>query len=153
MLRRLQKLVNNYLLSKTVPPEGRLFNLTLIVCLVGALFGAVSTALQASSFISVASTVILVLLLFILLIICNWKRIYRLGSFIVVVVTCFMVFPFIFFSAGGLSSGMTAYLILGVVMIAVLLDGIPHICALVLYIIICVVCYTLGYYFPDMVTP
>ncbi|MDR2586735.1 MAG: response regulator [Coriobacteriales bacterium] len=127
--------------------------MTVVVCLCGALFGFVSTALQASSIISVASTLVLVVLLLALLIICNWKRIYRLGSFIVVAATCFFVFPFIFFSAGGLNSGMPIYFLLGVVMIAVLLSGWLYYVALGFYLVICITCFSLAYFYPTLVTP
>jgi signal transduction histidine kinase/ActR/RegA family two-component response regulator len=153
MIAGVRQLFNTYVLSKDMPLEGRLFNMTLILCICGSIFGLVTTALQASSIISVLSTALLVILLFVLLILCNWKRLYRLGGLIVVGTTCFLVFPFIFFSGGGLHSGMPAYFILGVVMIAVLLDGPRYLAALILYVIICVICYTLGYFYPDLVTP
>jgi signal transduction histidine kinase/CheY-like chemotaxis protein len=153
MIARIRQLFNTYILSKDMPLEGRLFNMTLMLCLCGSIFGLVTTALQASSVISVLSTALLVTLLFALLILCNWKRLYRLGGLIVVGTTCFLVFPFIFFSGGGLHSGMPAYFILGVVMIAVLLDGPRYLAALILYVVTCVVCYTLGYFYPDLVTP
>jgi signal transduction histidine kinase len=75
------------------------------------------------------------------------------GGFIVVATTCYVAFPFIFFSGGGIHSGMVAYFILGVVMIAVLLDGKTYFFALALYIIICIICYMMDYYYPDLVTP
>jgi signal transduction histidine kinase len=153
MFQKLKDFLASHLLSEHVPPEGRLLNMTVIVCLCGALFGFVSTALQASSIISVASTLVLVVLLLALLIICNWKRIYRLGSFIVVAATCFFVFPFIFFSAGGLNSGMPIYFLLGVVMIAVLLSGWLYYVALGFYLVICIVCFSLGYFYPTMIMP
>jgi signal transduction histidine kinase len=127
--------------------------MTIIMCLGGAIFGFVSTALQASSTISVVSTAILIALLIVLFILCNWKRAYGVGGFIVVATTCFAAFPFIFFSGGGIHSGMVAYFILGVVMIAVLLDGKAYFLALTLYLIICITCYMLDYFYPDLVTP
>jgi signal transduction histidine kinase len=153
MFTRIRQLFNAYVLNKEMPLEGRLFNMTLLLCLCGSLFGLTATAFQASSTISVLSIALLVALLIALLIICNWKRLYQFGGLIVISTTCFLVFPFIFFSGGGLHSGMPAYFILGVVMIAVLLNGLRHIIALVLYIFCCILCYTLGYYFPGLVTP
>jgi signal transduction histidine kinase/CheY-like chemotaxis protein len=152
MITKIRQMFNAYILSREMPLEGRLFNMTLLLCLCGSVFGLISTALQASSLISVLSIVLLVILLVVLFALCNWKRLYRLGGLIVVGTTCFLVFPFIFFSGGGMHSGMPAYFILGVVMIAVLLDGPRYIVALILYIIICVTCYTLGYYHPGLVT-
>jgi signal transduction histidine kinase/CheY-like chemotaxis protein len=109
--------------------------------------------IQASSVISVVSTAVLVALLVALLVLCNWKRAYDVGGLIVVGTTCFIVFPFIFFSGGGMNSGMVAYFILGVVMIAVMLDGRSYYIALVLYIITCLVCYTLDHFYHGLVTP
>ncbi|MDR0349960.1 MAG: hypothetical protein LBH64_00205, partial [Coriobacteriales bacterium] len=150
---RIRKLFEAYVLSKDMPLEGRLFNMTIVLCLCGAVFGLTATAFQASSLISVLSIALLVVLLIFLLILCNWKRLYQIGGLIVVSTTCFLVFPFIFFSGGGLHSGMPAYFILGVVMIAVLLNGPRYVIALALYILCCIICYTLGYYFPGLVVP
>jgi signal transduction histidine kinase len=153
MLKAIRKLFNKYISGDNMSFKGRLFNMTIILCLGGSLFGFVSTLLQASSLISVVSTALLVVILLALFILCNWKRAYQIGGIIVVATTCFLVFPFVFFSGGGLNSGMVAYFILGVVMIAVLLDGKSHLIALTLYLIICLTCYTLDYYFPELVTP
>jgi signal transduction histidine kinase len=153
MLKTIWNLINTYLTGSDMPFKGRLFNMSIILCFGGAVFGFLSTLLQASSLISVLSTALLVAILIILFILCNWRRAYQVGGLIVVGTTCFVVFPFIFFSGGGLHSGMVAYFILGVVMITVLLDGKSHLVALALYLIICLTCYTLDYYFPQLVTP
>jgi signal transduction histidine kinase len=153
MFRKLKNLVNTYLLSRDMPTQGRLFNMTVLLCLCGAVFGFISTALQASSIVSMISTSLLVALLLALLIFCNWKRLYQLGGIIVVSTTCFLVFPFIFFTAGGLHSGMPIYFLLGVVIITLLLKGWAHIVALGLYLIACVVCFALSYFYPELITP
>jgi signal transduction histidine kinase/ActR/RegA family two-component response regulator len=153
MFKKIQDLFRTHILSKEMPLEGRLFNATTLMCLGGAIFGFSSTALQASSTISVVSVALLVMLLLALFIVCNWRRSYRLGTLILVVSVCFVAFPFIFFSSGGIHSGMLGYFILGVVTIAILLDGKRHIVVLLLYLVICVVCYTLGYLYPGLVTP
>ncbi|MDR0347052.1 MAG: response regulator [Coriobacteriales bacterium] len=153
MFRKIRQLFHAYVLSPRMPLRGRLFNMTIIMCLGGAIFGHISTMLQASSPISVISTGILVLLLIALLILCNWKRAYKVGALITIITTCFIAFPFIFFSGGGMHSGMVAYFILGVVMIAVLLEGKSYFMMLALYLVSCLVCYTLDYFFPSMVTP
>jgi signal transduction histidine kinase/CheY-like chemotaxis protein len=153
MFTRIQQLFNTYILSKEMPLQGRLFNMTLLLCILGSLFGFASTALQASSPISIISTSLIVALLIFLLIFCNWKRLYHIGGIIVVSTTCFLGFPFVFFAGGGLESGMAAYFILGVVMIAVMLEGTTYLLALALYLVICVTCYTLGYYHSEWVTP
>ncbi|MDR1015019.1 MAG: response regulator [Coriobacteriales bacterium] len=153
MFKRIRRLLDTYLLGKEIPLKGRLFNMTLTLCLGGSLYGFVSTLLQASSVISIVSTLIPFLILIFLLVYCNWRRAYRLGSILVIGIVCFAVFPFIFFSSGGINSGMVTYFILGVVAITILIEGKGYYVALAGYIVTCVFCYTLDYYFPQLVTP
>jgi signal transduction histidine kinase/CheY-like chemotaxis protein len=79
---------------------------------------------------------ILVMMLFI-----NKTRNYRLGGFLVSVVFCDAGFPFVFFTSGGIHSGMLAYLLLGTVIISLLLSGADFVIMLALYLIINATCF------------
>jgi signal transduction histidine kinase/CheY-like chemotaxis protein len=107
----------------------------------GSLVGWISTVFQASSTISVISTALLPVSLLLFLFFVNKTRNYRMGSLLLVVTFCYIGFPFVFFSGGGIYSGMLAYMLLGTVIISILLNGKDLIIMLTMYFVISVACF------------
>ncbi|MDR1351733.1 MAG: response regulator [Treponema sp.] len=66
----------------------------------------------------------------------NKTRNYRAGGLLTVIVFCDIGFPFVFFSSGGIHSGMLAYLLLGGIVISVLLKGKDFAVMLAVYLVI-----------------
>ncbi|MDR3289483.1 MAG: response regulator [Peptococcaceae bacterium] len=139
--------------SENIPADARLFNVVLMFCLVGSLAGWLSTLLQASSSISVLSTSLLPVTIFLFLFWINKSRRYKLGGLLMCFLLCDIVFPFIFFSSGGIRSGMLAYLLLGIVLLSVLLHGKGYVLMLSLYLLISTGCFWMAYEHPQWVTP
>jgi signal transduction histidine kinase/CheY-like chemotaxis protein len=71
----------------------------------------------------------------------NKTRNFRVGGLLVSVLFCDIGFPFVFFTSGGVHSGMLAYLLLGAVVISVLLKGKDFVIMLAIYLVINVVCF------------
>jgi signal transduction histidine kinase/DNA-binding response OmpR family regulator len=119
----------------------------------GGIFGLVSTALQASSLISVLAVSLMPISVALCMLWVNKRKIYKLGGVLVSFVFCDVGFPIVFFASGGANSGMIAYLVLGTVVTAVLVDGKRFIIMQALYLIMSLACFTAGYYYPELVTP
>ncbi|MDR2672680.1 MAG: response regulator [Coriobacteriales bacterium] len=152
MIVRFRDFLIRYLISDETPLEGRIFNITMCLCTVGAVFGTLVTTVQLSSMISVILTLMLTAGIAVFTVICNRTRNYATGSLIICVLAGCVVFPFVYFSSGGISSGMLAYFLLGTVAISVLLQGARFYIVITLYIFICLGCYLINYLFPETVT-
>ncbi|MDR0434968.1 MAG: response regulator, partial [Gracilibacteraceae bacterium] len=99
------------------------------------------TLVTATSAASMLTTLFLSLSILVMMLFINKTRNYRLGGFLVSVVFCDAGFPFVFFTSGGIHSGMLAYLLLGTVIISLLLSGADFVIMLALYLIINATCF------------
>jgi signal transduction histidine kinase/CheY-like chemotaxis protein len=153
MFEKVKSRLHRYLISKDTPLNGRLFNITMALCLMGSVAGLLSTVLQVSSLAAVLVTLVLPFSILAFLLWVNKTRNYRLGSMAVCIVICNIVFPVIFFFSGGVYSGMIVYLLLGAVIISILLDGKDFVIMLPVYLGINIICFFIQYNYPFLVTP
>jgi signal transduction histidine kinase len=133
--------------------QGKMFNIVSVLSLAGTVFGLFSTILQGSSAISSISVGVLLAGILVMLAYVNRTRRWRFGGILVTAVLCCIGLPFIFFSSGGIYSGMLSYLVMGVAIIALLLDGRAFTIMLSAYVIICVGSIVTSYIWPELVTP
>ncbi|MDR1603293.1 MAG: response regulator [Gracilibacteraceae bacterium] len=138
---KIKGLYSTYFTAKDMPQEGRLFNIFMLLGFIGSLAGWLVTLITATSTASVFSTFFLAVAILLMLIVVNALRDYRLGGFLVSVVFCDVGFPFVFFTSGGVHSGMLAYLLLGAVIISLLLSGKDFIIMLPVYLLINAACF------------
>jgi signal transduction histidine kinase/DNA-binding response OmpR family regulator len=127
--------------SKETPQEGRIFNIALSLGFTGSLAGWIVTLGTAASPMSILATALLPASIMLMLLVINKTRNYRAGGLLVSAIFCDIGFPFVFFTSGGIHSGMLAYLILGVVVISVLLKGKDFVIMLTIYLVINVACF------------
>ncbi|MDR3210067.1 MAG: response regulator [Oscillospiraceae bacterium] len=154
MRRIIIDVTRRYLFSKDIPMEGRLFNFTVAVGMLGGLAGWFSTLVQFSSLASVLSTSLLPISLAFAIIWTNKTRKYRVGCFMLVFVFCDIAFPAIFFMSGGVHSGMIAYLLMGSTVITLMFRGKDFAVMLAIYLVINVTCFFVSYYkYDELVTP
>jgi signal transduction histidine kinase/DNA-binding response OmpR family regulator len=123
------------------PQEGRIFNIALSLGFLGSVGGWLITFGTATSPMSLLATALLPFSILLMLFIINKTRNYRAGGFLTSIVFCDIGFPFVFFSSGGIYSGMLAYLLLGAIVISVLLNGKDFVIMLVIYLAINVMCF------------
>ncbi|MDR1422826.1 MAG: response regulator [Coriobacteriales bacterium] len=146
----MKNILKKYLLAETLAPEARLFNMTMCLCVGALLAGTIFTLFQGTSVVGLLA---LTGFFVILALFCNRFKRYDIGSLIICLGGGVIGFPFVFFSTGGLYSGMLAYLLLGVVTISILLTGFRYYLILGLYILISVGCYLVSYWADWLVTP
>jgi signal transduction histidine kinase/DNA-binding response OmpR family regulator len=138
---KLKNILYIYFISKETPQEGRIFNIAMSLGFVGSFAGWVVTLATATSPLSLMATFLLPVSIFLMMFVINKLRNYRAGGILVSIVFCNIGFPFVFFSSGGIHSGMLAYLLLGTVVISVLLRGKDFVIMLAVYLAINVACF------------
>ncbi|MDR3277588.1 MAG: response regulator [Oscillospiraceae bacterium] len=154
MRRLIIDVTRRYLFSKDIPMEGRLFNFTVAVGMLGGLAGWFSTLVQFSSLASVLSTSLLPISLAFAILWTNKTRKYRIGCFMLVFLFCDVAFPVIFFMSGGVHSGMLAYLLMGSTVITLMFRGKDFAVMLAIYLAINVTCFFVSYSrYDELVTP
>jgi signal transduction histidine kinase/CheY-like chemotaxis protein len=130
-----------YFISKETPQEGRIFNIAMSLGFIGSFAGWVVTLATATSLLSLLATFLLPVSIFLMMLFINRMKNYRAGGILVSIVFCNIGFPFVFFSSGGIHSGMLAYLLLGTVVISVLLRGKDFVIMLAIYLTVNVACF------------
>jgi signal transduction histidine kinase/DNA-binding response OmpR family regulator len=138
---KLKDLFHVYFISKKTSQEGRIFNSAMGLGFLGSFAGWLVTLVTATSLISILATALLPVSIFLLMLLINKMGNYRVGGILVSIVFCNIGFPFVFFSSGGIHSGMLAYLLLGTVVISVLLHGKDFVIMLAVYLIVNVACF------------
>jgi signal transduction histidine kinase/DNA-binding response OmpR family regulator len=136
LIQRLKDKFYDSFISTKIPQTGRIFNIVLSLGVVGSLAGWIITLGTATSILSILSTALLPAIILITLFIVNKTRNYRMGGLLVSIMFCDIGFPFVFFSSGGIHSGMLAYLLLGAIVISVLLKGKDFAIMLPVYLVI-----------------
>ncbi|MDR2157530.1 MAG: response regulator, partial [Clostridiales Family XIII bacterium] len=151
--KRIRDIAYKYLISNETALEGRLFNGVLTLSFVGGFAGFVFTLIQMSSLNAILLTLLLPLVVLLVLFVANRKGNYQIGGIIAIIVFCCIGFPFVFFTGGGIDSGMLAYLLLGTVAISILLKQRYFCVMLAVYLLVCIGCIVLSFFRPELVTP
>ncbi|MDR2295969.1 MAG: response regulator [Clostridiales Family XIII bacterium] len=149
---RIKDLVVKYAFSEALPLRARLYNIIVGICLVLCGFATVVTFLEESTIFSRTASAATWALLFFLVFWPNKTGRYRAGSFILLVLVCDIMFPFIFFATNGLGSGIMMYMLMGSMIIFLLLEGRDCVIMIALYLAIVNACIFGSYYRPDLVT-
>lgn len=151
----MKKLENLYIkfFGKHLPTELILFNIIAVMGAVGALLtipfnflNHVSMALTISIFIAIAVAVG-----------CFYAANYKNQLRNSVICLCFIVtiimFPVMYFTSGGINSGMVCWFSLGILFIFLLLDGMDFFFMLLTDIAVILGCYIVSYYHPEYIVP
>ena len=141
--------------SRDISLRSRRINICLFLCTIGGVAATISTLQQSPSFFSIIAIMSLPIITIILQIWVGKTGHYRAGGFIVSILLCDIIFPLIFFTSGGVYSGMMVYFILGVVLMFFLLGDNMRDCIsmTILFLIINSICIYISYRYPSLVTP
>ena len=131
----------------------RLLNLILITAFVGGAFSFVCSVLIGIGPVSVAITGLLVLSVLAFIWIANEKKKPELASMGLVSFANFIAFPIMYFTSGGIASGMPLWYLLGLIFSWLLLTGKKCLVMNLLSMSAVTACMLVDLYFPDLVTP
>ncbi len=151
----MKKLENLYtkFFGKHLPIELILFNIIAVMGAVGALFtipfnflNHVSLVLTISIFVAIAVAVGCFYA-------ANFKNQLRNSVICLCFIVTIIMFPVMYFTSGGINSGMVCWFSLGILFIFLLLDGMDFFFMLLTDIAVILGCYIVAYFHPEYIVP
>ena len=130
----------------------RLLNLILIVVFVGGIISFVCSFIIGVGFISISIMGLLIISVLIFMWVANEKKKPEIASLGLVAFANFVAFPMMYFTSGGINSGMPLWYLLGLIFSWLLLTGKACTVMNVLGIAAVTACILAELYFPDLVT-
>ena len=128
-----------------------LFNVMVVVAVLGGVFSIIMAIASLLPVQPVPIFIVAILIAVLPFYLANYKGRLGVASNFMVIVSCFFLFPGIFFSQGGIESGMSSWFALGILFIFLLLDGVNFVVMLSLDAIVIIGCYWLSYKYPQLV--
>ena len=128
-----------------------LFNVMVVVAVLGGVFSIIMAIASLLPVQPVPIFIVAILIAALPFYLANYKGRLGVASNFMVIVSCFFLFPGIFFSQGGIESGMSSWFALGILFIFLLLDGVNFVVMLSLDAIVIIGCYWLSYKYSQLV--
>lgn len=119
----MMKWIQKYILSDNLPIEGRLYNVITIIGAVGSFLAAIMNFFNSTTVTGACFILLLSITLVGLIVYAKKTADYKNASFIICIVICCLLYPFIYFFSGGIMSGMTSWFILAIFVAFTLLKG------------------------------
>ncbi|MDR1127978.1 MAG: response regulator [Treponema sp.] len=152
-MKKFKKLINRCVFSEALPLEMRVLNMICLVGIAAALVATISRILLGNSLSTFLVMMGIVISIASLLYINNRYYLYRLGTWITLIVLGDILFPLAFFQLGGSRGGMAAYFVLSIVIIFLLTRGRKCALLLVIHTVLIITCYGLSYFVPRLLSP
>jgi signal transduction histidine kinase/CheY-like chemotaxis protein len=147
-MKKIRAFIKKYVFSETLPLNARRINM---ICLVGMPAALIATLIRLFMNSSALMLLVMTGVIFsigFLMFVCNHFHWYSQGSWITLFMLCDILFPMAFFFLGGTKSGMTAFFVLSIVVIFLLLEGRAFFIFLSAHIVLIIACYAADYWFP-----
>ena len=122
-LGRIWKKIYNKYLNEDMPLDVRIFNIVVLVGIFSGVFSAFLSFLTEPSLLGTASIIALFIVLFLLFKIANDKKKYGIVAVIICAVTNLVFFPVLFYIKGGISGGITSWIIIGILYTFLIVSG------------------------------
>jgi signal transduction histidine kinase/CheY-like chemotaxis protein len=151
--RRFRDLLDRYIFNDGLNFEARVFNL---ICIVGtaALFvSAIGHIIENSNSAMMFVKFVMIFGAVALLIVSDRFGYHSMGGSLVMIAYCDLLFPLIFITNGGVNSGIAAYFVLTINLIALLARGARLCLMMSLHIAIIAGCYLLNWRLPEAIMP
>jgi signal transduction histidine kinase len=148
---RLGKIIERYIYSDDLPLDARNIN---IICLVGfcaAFLLFIVRLVIGVRPLLVAMAAAMAFMVAVLAYVCNRFKLYRLCTWITVVLLCYIVFPLVFFLFGGINGDTIVFFVLSTVIIFMLMRGTGLLIALLIQIAVVCACFLVGHLRPETV--
>ncbi|MCL1808642.1 MAG: ATP-binding protein [Clostridiales bacterium] len=129
------------------------FNLLGLAGMAAGIVAAVVSLVEKAGLASVGINLFASALAFCLLRVAGRKISYRTCSLIVVINVFLLMFPVLFFAAGGYRSGMPSFFILAIIFTSILLDRRERVAAVAVEFVLYAACCIAAYSYPRLVNP
>ena len=145
--------IKNKFISSNNPTQLTLFNMIIPAGMMGGIISILFSLSDAAFTFQVFCAFLGMLFLILLFYLANWKQKVRLASILSITLMGDIVFPILFFSGGGIYSGMTSWFFLAIIFTFLVLEGVSFFVVLATQIAVIITCYTVAYKYPDLVSP
>jgi signal transduction histidine kinase/CheY-like chemotaxis protein len=152
-MKKIKSLIRRYVFSDRLSLDARMLNMICSVGIAAALMATITRLAMRSNLFLITIMLGITLSVAAMLFFCNRFRLHTFGIWVFLIAFCDILLPLALFSLGGVASGMAAYFVLSIVVIFFLLRGTSRIVFLATHIVWVVVCYYLGFRFPNLVLP
>ncbi len=153
MKEKISAIGNRFFNAENMPLRLVLFNIVTSGGIVGGNISLLFTVILDIHIIQTFTILVSLLVMYTGFYLANWKdRMEWAATYMVGVITL-ILYPVVFFSGGGVYSGMGYWFAIAILFNFILLDGLRFYVLLVLQIIATVSCYAAAYFFPNAVTP
>jgi signal transduction histidine kinase/CheY-like chemotaxis protein len=150
-LKLLRKYLARFVYTDALPFDARVLNM---ICFVGFFSAVISFflhAIEQSNPFTMGIKVAMVVSIVLLIVISNRFNLYTQGKWVTVTTFCFVLFPLIFFQNGGMHSGISAYFVLCMCVIFLLMVGKTRVILMGLFILTTFICYYVDIVHPEYV--
>jgi signal transduction histidine kinase/DNA-binding response OmpR family regulator/large-conductance mechanosensitive channel len=148
---KIKRLVQKYIFSEKIPLDARILNMVCSFGLLAAFSATIARIIERVPLITLFSMIGIFFSVMLLMLVSNRFRIYRVGIWITLIALGDFFFPLVFFTNGGVESGMAAYFTLSMVIIFLLSRGLSCVLILSSHVVIVVVCYIVSFTRPELV--
>lgn len=130
-----------------------LFNIVTLGGIIGGTVGLIFTVALGTDIVQTFTILVSLLVLYTSFYLANYKNRIEWASTSIIGAITLILFPVMFFSGGGVYSGMGYWFALGMLFNFMLVDGVRFYVLVVLQILAILTCYITAYCFPESVTP
>jgi signal transduction histidine kinase len=143
-------LFDRYILSDELPFSARVLNM---VCLLGT-FAAFAAFIAHVIEMSNTTTLVIKFLMFVSMVFLTYAvnrfRAYKIGAWIAPLLLCTFFMPAVFFTNGGIDSGLPSYFVMCITLNFLLTEGLACIALTSSFILLIMFCYYLNYSYPSL---
>ena len=143
--------IKNKFFSDDNPTQLTLFNTIIPAGTLGGVFSVMISLSDTALLFQLGICILGMVLLCLLFYLANWKKKIQFASIVSIVIMGDIVFPIMFFSGGGVNSGMSSWFILAIIFAFLVLEKGAFYTVFFLQIIVVVACYGIGYTYPHLV--
>jgi signal transduction histidine kinase/DNA-binding NarL/FixJ family response regulator/HPt (histidine-containing phosphotransfer) domain-containing protein len=145
--------VSKYIFSDDLSLDCRVFNLVLTFGILAEFIAVIARIIEGVSFIAVLAVLVMMAVTAAAFYFCNKFNFYKPGIWLAIIIVCDILFPLVFFTSGGVDSGMAGYFVLTLVLIFFLIRGRGCLLMVLIHIFILISCYIIGKLYPGTVIP
>ncbi len=151
-MEKIRKLVNK-MFREDLQIQHKLLNLILLAAFFGGNISIVVSIVIGSHMSSILSITVIIIVVIAALWIANKKNRPRDGALLIVILANMVIFPIMYFTSGGMHSGMPVWFVLGLIFSWLLLSGPICVIMYILNVIAVAVCILVEMKHPELVIP
>jgi signal transduction histidine kinase/DNA-binding response OmpR family regulator len=151
-INKIEEIVGKYIFSEDFSLDARVLNMVCALGLIATIAATAARVAEKSNLLTGAALFAVFVSIAVLMYAGSRFNAYRTATTLTLVVLGDIMFPFIFFTNGGIDSGIGAYFVLSIVIMFLLSRGKTCVLLVTSHIAVILACYFLGYYRPEFVS-